>query len=192
VRPAGPGTSRRATSPRPSAIPPIARVRRVAAIAVVAALAACASERREAEQAVRAYNQAAILAYRTRDFAPLREVATEKEWGRVVVLVDLKTANGLVLEPELQSLEVTGASRPGPEQLKAATRERWRYWDRPLQPGKQPGPTFVADMTLEYDFVRERGKWKLASARTLSSEYLEPEGWKPAAGRGGGDRGAER
>jgi hypothetical protein len=117
-------------------------------------------------------------------------VATEKEWGRVVVLADLKTAGGLVLESELQALEVTNASRPRPDQLKAATRERWRYWDRPLQPGKQPGPTFVADMTLEYDFVREQGRWKLASARTLSSEYLEPRGWKPQTGHGrGGDGG---
>ncbi len=163
----------------------------MAAIALAAALAGCGSERREAEQAVRAYNQASILAYRTRDFAPLREVATEKEWGRVVVLVDLKTANGLVLESELQSLEVTSAARPGPGMLKAATRERWRYWDRPLQPGKQPGPIFVADMTLDYDFVREQGRWKLASARTLASEYLEPRGWKTQAGHGrGGDGGA--
>ncbi len=164
---------------------------RGAAIGLVAALCACSSERREAERAVRAYNKAAILAYRTRDFGPLREVAIEKEWGKVVVLVDLKTANGLVLESELESLEVIEASRPGPEALRATTRERWRYWDRPLRPGREPGPTFVADTRLEYEFVRERGMWKLASARTLANEYLEPKGWKPGASHGDGGGAAD-
>ncbi len=159
---------------------------RLAALALWA-LCACASDRDEAERAVRAYNQAAIVAYRTRDFAQLREVATEKEWGRVVVLVDLKTASGLVLEPELQSLAVTEASRAGPDAMKAVTRERWRYWDRPLQPGRPSGPTFVAEMTLEYDLVRQQGRWRAASVRTLTNEYLEPKGFSPQARHGHGE-----
>lgn len=144
-------------------------------VAVAASAAACSGDRREAERAVRDYNDAAVLAYRTRDFARLREVATEKEWGKVVVLVDLKTANGLVLESELLSLEVTRIARPSPDLLQVGTRERWRYHDRPLQPGRSPGPVFVADTALTYDFVRHGGTWKLDSARTVSNEFLEPE-----------------
>ncbi len=158
---------------------------RVGAVVLAGAFAAgCSTERREAEHAVRAYNEAAILAYRTRDLAPLREVATEKEWGKVVVLVDLKTAAGLVLESELENLEVTRAEKPSPDLLKAATRERWRYHDRPLRPGRPPGTVFVANMTLEYDFVREGGRWKLDAARTLSNEYVEPKGFRPEAPHG--------
>lgn len=162
--------------------PGLAGVLEVAAIA--AAVAGCNADRREAERAVRRYNDAAILAYRTRDFAPLREAATEKEWGKVVVLVDLKTAAGLVLESELEELEVTRAEKPSPDLLKVATRERWRYHDRPLRPGRPPGAVFVANMALEYDFVRQDGRWKLEAARTLSNEYLEPKGFRPAAPHG--------
>ena len=143
---------------------------------------ACGADLREAERAVHAYNDAAILAYRTRDLGPLQEVATKGEWGRVVVLVDLKTASRLVLESELQSLEITSVDRPSPEAMVVRSRERWRYHDRPLDPGRPQGQQFVADMVLEYQFVREGGRWKLDRARTISTEYLEPKGARPGAG----------
>lgn len=173
---------------------PRALARMGGAACLAAWLAACSSDRREAERAVRAYNQAAILAYRTRDPSGLREVATEKEWRKVLVLVDLKTANGLALEAEMESLELTSVARPGPDSLRVGSRERWRYHDRPLQPGKRAGTVFVADMTLQYDFVRQGGGWKLDEARTLSSEYLEPRGYRPGRehGHGAEERGEPR
>lgn len=163
----------------------------------LALAAACGGDRLEAERAVRAYNEAAIHAYRTRDFGPLQKVATEKEWGRVVVLVDLKSASKLVLESELQSLEVTKVERPGPDAMVAETRERWRYYDRSLEPGRPAGQVFVADMILRYDFERSKeGGWRMSQGRTLSTKYLEPRGYELKAARGhsgregGGDRGA--
>ena len=169
--------------------PPGIRGLGTAGLACLLALAGCSPDRREAERAVRAYNQAAILAYRTGDLSRLRQVATEKEWRKVLVLVDLKTSNGLVLESQLDSLQVTSVARPGPDLLRVVTRERWRYHDRPLQPGRPAGTVFLADMSLQYDFVRQDGKWKLDQARTLSSDYLEPAGYRPSRGHGpGGER----
>ena len=159
--------------------------RRLAALALALAAGACSRDKAEAERAVRAYDEAVIQAYRTRDLSKLKEVATEKEWGKVLTLVDLKTGSRLVLESELQSLEVAGVTRPGPGQLVVRTRERWRYYDRPLDPGKPQGQVFVADMTLEYQFVRERGgPWKMDAARTLSNDYLEPKGFELDPGHG--------
>lgn len=141
-------------------------------------LPACNADKREAEALVRAYNEAAILAYRTRTFGELQKVASMKEWGRVVVLVDLKSAGDLVLESELQALEVSSTQRIDDDLMKVTTKERWRYWDRALKPGTPAGTVFVAVMTLDYDFVREEGVWKMSSARTLTNEYLEPAGFK--------------
>ncbi len=150
---------------------------RAAALALALA-AACGSDRREAERAVRAYNDAAILAYRTGDLAPLREVATAGEANRVQVLVDLKAAARLVLESRLESLEVTGVERPDAGRMVVRTKERWRYHDRPLDPGRPQGIEFVADMALEYQLVRDGARWKVDRGRTLSSEYREPKGFK--------------
>ncbi len=159
------------------------------ALAALTALAACgqgARDRRAAEQAIRGYDDAAILAYRTRDLEPLRRFATQGEWGRVVVLVDLKTAGKLVLESELQSLKVDRVERSGPDGLVAETRERWRYHDRPLDPGAARPPTFVADMRMRYELVRSDGAWKVDRTRTLENAYLEPKGY----GAGGHAAGA--
>jgi hypothetical protein len=151
--------------------------RALAAAASLAALLACgqgARDRRDAEQAIRGYDDAAILAYRTRDFEPLRRFATEGEWNRVVVLVDLKTAGKLVLESELESFAVERVERAGPDALVADTRERWRYHDRPLDPGAPRPPTFVADMAMRYELVRAGGAWRVDRVRTLSSAYRQP------------------
>jgi hypothetical protein len=143
-----------------------------------ATLPACDTDKREAEALVRAYNEAAILAYRTRNFGDLQKVATKKEWGRVLVLVDLKSAGDLVLEADLQALEIASAQRINDDLLKVTTKERWRYWDRALKPGAPAGTVFVAAMTLDYDFVKDEGVWRMSSARTLTNEYLEPAGFK--------------
>jgi len=111
----------------------------------------------------------------------------------VVVLVDLKTANHLVLESELQSLQVTRVAHTTKDELEVSTTERWRYYDRSLKPGAPLGQTFVVDTTLRYHFVREEGRWKLERARTLATTFLEPRGFAlsqahpaPDAGRKAG------
>lgn len=136
---------------------------------------------------MRAYNEAAIVAYRTHDLSRLSEVATDRETRKVLALVDLRSSNRLVLESELQSLEVADVQRPGPDLMAVRTRERWRYRDRPLDPGKPQGTVFVSDMTLEYGILQQgAGQWKVDGVRTLSNEFLEPKGFRLAPGRGQG------
>jgi hypothetical protein len=163
-------------------------VRPALAAALALAVAACGRERAEAERAIRAYDEAAIEAYRTGDAAKVKETSTEREWRKVVALVDLKRESRLVLESELQSLEVTGVERGGPALLVARTRERWRYHDRPLDPGRPQGAVFVADMSLEYSLAREGGGWRVDAVRTLSSSYVEPRGAPPAGASQGASR----
>jgi hypothetical protein len=164
-------------------------VRPALAAALALAVAACGRERAEAERAIRAYDEAAIEAYRTGDAAKVKERSTEREWRKVVALVDLKRESRLVLESELQALEVTGVERRDDSRLVARTRERWRYHDRPLDPGRPVGTTFVADMELEYALAREGGAWRVDAVRTLSSSYLEPKGYRPGAAPHGGGAG---
>lgn len=149
---------------------------RAAAIGLCALLS-CTPGAREAAALVRAYNDAVILAYRTAGYDALKSVATPEEWGRVVVLVDLKTSNGLVLESELQALEVTRVENVNPDLMKVSTKERWKYWDRAVKPGTPSGTVFVADTTLVYEFVRMEGAWKMSNAITLTNDYLVPAGF---------------
>jgi hypothetical protein len=129
----------------------------------------CASDPRDAAAAVRAYDDALILAYRAGDRAGLEPVATARERKKIGVLLDLKKDEGLVLESELARLDVEAADRLGPDRVKVRTSEAWRYRDRPVAPGKPAGPAVEADMTLEYTVVRQDGRWKVDEVRMLTS-----------------------
>lgn len=158
----------------------------MAALALVSA--GCEGQRRRwaAERAVSAYAEALTEAYRMSDASRLRDVAGEKEVGRVRVLIDLKRSSGLVLESRIESFTVTGVRAAGPDGLVVRTRERWRYHDRPTRPGRPPGPVFVAEMEMEWDLARVRGTWRVEKGRTLSSRYLEPKGFAPGKSEGHG------
>lgn len=148
-------------------------------------LTGCRGDSAEASKAVRAYDDALVRAYAGGDASPLANLATAKELGRVQVLVDLKTAGKMVLESRIESFEVTSSSTSGDTAV-VETRERWRYHDRHLEPGKPDGPQFVADMKMRYELVREGGLWKVGAVSTLSNEYLEPKGGKPGGAHGKG------
>lgn len=142
---------------------------RCVGIAAALALAACARPEREVERAVRAYDEALVVAYRTGDASRMGEVAAEDEARRVAMLVDIKASAQLVLEATIEALEVTRVEAGArPDAAAAETRERWRYFDRHLRPGEAPGPTIVSEMTMRYDLVREGGRWKVSAVKTLA------------------------
>ncbi len=165
--------------------PRLPKLAPLAALAAVVMAVGCAQARlrREGEAAVRAYNDALVVAYRTNDPRGLAAVATESEVRKLVALIDLKKASGLALESEMTALEVLGAERARSGMV-VRTKERWRYHDRALRPGMPAGTRFVADMWMSWELVREGRTWKVRGGQTERCDYLEPKGFAP----GGGDR----
>lgn len=143
---------------------------RALAAAAALGLAACADAAREAVEAVRAYDHALVLAFRTGDASEVGRVAAADEARRVGVLVAVKRDARVVLESTLESFEVARAEVPGPGTARVETRERWRYLDRPLDPGRVAGAPVVSAMTMRYDLVQEGGRWKVQAVRTLASD----------------------
>jgi hypothetical protein len=148
--------------------------------------ASCGGPRRDAEQALRRYDDGLIAAYRGNDPSKLPEVATPKEYRKVVALIDLKRGQGVALESAVEAVQVTEVKRATPEALTFVAKERWRYRNVPSAPGPPAGPTVVAEMTIEYDFVRMDGRWKMDEGRTLAVDYLEPKGYRPGGAHVGG------
>ncbi len=145
--------------------------------ALALALAAACRPQPDPAAAVREYDEELVRAFRLSDSSRMPNVATRKEADRVLVLVDLKASNKLVLESSLERFEVTSAKiSPDRSSAVVETAERWRYHDRPLSPGRSPGPTIVSEMRMRYDCVREDGRWKVADVSTLANTVLEPKG----------------
>lgn len=162
-----------------------------AAALLLATLAGCEGSvsERQAERLVRAYDEGLVSAYRQRSVEPVKDLVTMKEMKKLIVLIDLKASNRVVLESSLEALAVRSVRLKDPGRLEVETEERWRYFDRPLDPGRPPGQVFVADMAMRYEFVRENGRWKMDQGRTLSCDFIEPKGFAPPPPR---SRGHER
>lgn len=154
-------------------------------LAASALLVACAGDRPAIERCVRDYQDGLITAFRTGDVVPLGRVASENEVRKVTALVDLKRAAAMVLESSLDDFAVEGLEAVGEDAARVTTREKWTYFDRALTPGQSPGPRFVARMRMQYDLGHTDGQWRVLSVRTLSNDFLEPAGFRPAAGAHG-------
>lgn len=148
-------------------------------------LSACADTTREdVVNVIRDYNNAAIEAYRTETAKPLLAYADEKEVNKVQVLVDLKTSNKLILESELLKLEVISSTRAADGRYSVRTKERWKYFDRPLRVGTAPGTVFIADIYLEYILQPAGSSWKIQKVKAEKTEYLQGA---PALGTSGSE-----
>ncbi len=150
-------------------------------LAAALLLASCSGGAGDAAaRAVRAYDDALVKAFATGDASGMTAVAARKEADRVRILVDLKTNANLVLVSAIERFEVVSAAVEG-DAGTVETRERWRYHDRRRLPADAPpGAEIASDMVMRYALVREEGRWKVASVKTVSNVYLNPPG--PAAG----------
>lgn len=136
------------------------------------ALAACGPDP-ELARAVREYDDALVVAYASSDPSGMDRVATREEADRVRILIDIKAGAKLQLDSRLEDFEVIRTEAKG-DAATVETRERWLYHDHPLTPGKEPGPELLSRMVMRYALLREGGRWKVASAETLSSAYEVP------------------
>jgi hypothetical protein len=154
---------------------------RALALALVLALGACRSGEREAVGAVRAYDDTLVAAFRTGDASGLRDVASEDEARRVEVLLAIKAERRVVLESALESFEVVRVEVPARGAALVDARERWRYLERPLDPGAAAGPPVVSAMTMRYHLGPEGGRLKVRQVESIASDgaRIAP----PGAGR---------
>jgi len=127
---------------------------------------------------VSAYNKASIHAFRTSDFSLLGNVAGDKELRVIKVLVESKQYGGVVLESTLEKLELVSVKESGTTGMIVDTKERWRYYDRPLSPKMPPGPVFVGEMTMRYDCSKASGKWKVMKVTTIANKTEKTIGGK--------------
>jgi hypothetical protein len=141
-------------------------------IGIVLVLAVFACSRTDTPlKIIRAYNDAVILAYRTGDTSRLVDVAGEREARIVSVLVTTKRGSGLVMEATLERLEVLSFQKTSPDSQLIQTSEQWRYYDRPLKPGSDPGQVIEASMKVQYECARSGTAWKVMKVKVLENTF---------------------
>lgn len=106
-----------------------------------------------------------------RDVSPLKNYAGEKELQKIIVLIDLKNSNGVVLESEMYLFKELSCEVQG-DNAKVKTLERWRYFDRPIQPVLFKFKETKAEMELEYILSEKGSTWKVIEVKGLSHKEL--------------------
>lgn len=133
-------------------------------------LASCADTCKDVVKTVKLYNKALSEAYRMRDVSPLKDFAGQRELKKIMVLIDLKNSNNVVLESEMYYFK-TLSCEVQEDTAKVKTIERWRYYDRPLQPMPFKPKEINAEMQIEY-ILKKDSRWKVLEVKGLSHKEL--------------------
>ena len=129
------------------------------------------SERRDIEDTVRRYNNALMEAYKSGDFSALRDVATEREYRKVMVYIQSYTSEGEKIVSELKVLKVKGIRKKSPNKAEVLTKERWTYSRIDHRTGKTLVPETIYEYEIQYNVTRENNSWKIASIKVLKEAF---------------------
>lgn len=121
---------------------------------------------RAVKEAVRLYDEALIKAYNVLDTRPLDGLASEKEIGRVRMIIWKFLGEKTFMESELKEIRFEKVELKG-DSAEAETREKWRF--RHLREGTREEARPWADSEYRLHFVmkKEKGKWMVESTKLL-------------------------
>jgi len=125
------------------------------------ALSGCgksASETEQARKLVERYNQVVSEAYRRGDVRLTDSVVGPKEGKKLTGLIGVRLDEGMTLDSQLVSLEVTGVEKAG-EEMRVRTKERWHYCDRKIGSGALVGEESTDSYEMLYLFKKMDKKW---------------------------------
>lgn len=119
------------------------------------------------KEAVRRYDEALIKAYNVVDTKPIDGLASEKEIGKVRMIIWKFLGEKKFMESELLDLRFEKIRVKGKDSAEVETFERWRY--RHLDKDTRD-VVFTKDMEeyrLSYEMIKEKGKWVVGFSRFL-------------------------
>lgn len=121
---------------------------------------------KEVKEAVRSYDEALIKVYSVLDPKPLYGLASEKEIGRVRMIIWKFLGEKTFMESELKEIRFQKVEMKG-DSAEVETREKWRF--RHLREGtrEEVRPWADAEYNLRFVMKKEKGKWMVESARLL-------------------------
>ena len=121
----------------------------------------------QARQLVEHYNQVVSEAYRRGDVKLIDPVVGPREGKKLTGLIGVRLDLGLTLDAQLLTLDVTGIER-SKDELRVATKERWRYRDREIGTGKQVGEESSDSYEMLYLFKKTGQAWLVDEIRFTS------------------------
>jgi hypothetical protein len=132
-------------------------------LAIIFVLLGCTSEVNRENQvlkdAVRRYNRAAMEAYRVGTVEPLQGKVTQKERGRLELLIGLLKNKRVFLDGSLKSIDFREVMVRGEDRASISTEEQWEYRHIDTLSRAVVSPKEKAHYSLIYHLVKKKGLW---------------------------------
>jgi len=119
------------------------------------------------ETTIRRYNRALVDAYKELSVDPLQGIASEREMGKVDMIINGFRAKNQYMEAELKRIEIKEIKRKGGDSVDVETREHWRYRNMDKKTGQEMKPWTEADYKLIYYLVKSEGNWMVGTVEFI-------------------------
>lgn len=121
---------------------------------------------KEVQDVVRRYDEALIKTYAVLDTKPLDGLASEKEIGRVRMIIWKFLGEKTFMESEIKEIRFDKVELKR-DSAEVETWEKWRF--RHLREGtrEEVRPWVDAEYRLRFVMKKEKGKWMVETARLL-------------------------
>lgn len=122
------------------------------------------------ETTIRRYNRALADAYRDMSVDPLQGIASEREMGKVNMILMGFRAKNQYMETELKGIEFERIERKGTDSADVETEESWRFRHLDKKTGQEVKPWVQEEYKLLYHMAKKDGSWIVASVEFVKAK----------------------
>ncbi|HBR18492.1 MAG: hypothetical protein A3G39_04350 [Deltaproteobacteria bacterium RIFCSPLOWO2_12_FULL_43_16] len=122
------------------------------------------------ETNIRRYNRALIDAYKELSVDPLQEIASEREMGKVNMIIMGFRAKNQYMESELKGIEFKEIKRNKEDSADVETKEAWRFRYMDKKTGQEVKPWAEAEYKLSYHIIKNQGKWLVGTVEFVKEK----------------------
>lgn len=122
------------------------------------------------ETTIRRYNRALADAYRDMSVDPLQGIASEREIGKVNMILMGFRAKNQYMETELKGIEFERIERKGTDSAEVETEESWRFRHLDKKTAQEVKPWVQEEYKLLYHMAKKDGSWIVASVEFVKAK----------------------
>lgn len=122
------------------------------------------------ETTIRRYNRALADAYREMSVDPLQGIASEREIGKVNMIIMGFRAKNQYMESGLKGIEFKEIKRNKENSADVETKEAWRFRYMDKKTGQEVKPWAETEYKLIYHMRKNEGKWLVGTVEFLKEK----------------------
>ncbi len=127
------------------------------------------AEKKDVETVIRAYNNALEKAFETKDFGPLKDLTTEREYNKATIYIMSYAGQDERLSAHLIKFDIKRTAISG-NSADAVTSEEWEYERVNMATGEAVTPYTLYTYEMNYKLLKDGDKWKVDQLKIIKED----------------------